>query len=293
MADQKLKVVFKRVYVLDDSDWIGSGEFYFKVTVAGAAVGDPKRTFDAVEKTWINLPEAQWSTVVNVTGKDKVEVRFQGMDADLISDDDLGTVGFNLKPPWTQRVFRQATNFYIIEWQVELEVAGKFGMHPPDTVFACRENNGSVDCTTVSGTGITARLEIHPVRPVPTVGLPPRAPFPAGTGPPEQNREGTIVLPDEPMNVVTNPSVRPMLSEPDPAPACGAAGRGRLVRRCRRPSPMPRRSSIPIISRMFWHLPTTTGGWSGRRAPRRALPAGRWRLSIPGPAQRPAARRMG
>ncbi len=33
MAEEKLKVIFKRVFVLDDSDWEGSGEFYFKVTV--------------------------------------------------------------------------------------------------------------------------------------------------------------------------------------------------------------------------------------------------------------------
>ncbi len=110
------------------------------------------------------------------------------MDQDLISDDDLGSVGANLRPPWAQRQFRQKTPYYILEWEVELRVDGAFGKHPPGAVFACRENNGSVDCTTVSGGQITSRLEIHPVRPVPTIGLPPQPPFPPGTGNPILNK---------------------------------------------------------------------------------------------------------
>jgi hypothetical protein len=51
----ELKVIFRRVYVIDDGDWLGSGEFYFNADVAGTAVGN-RRVFDAVEGTWINLP---------------------------------------------------------------------------------------------------------------------------------------------------------------------------------------------------------------------------------------------
>jgi hypothetical protein len=221
-AEEYIKIIFRRVYVIDDSDWIGSGEFYFIASVDGAPVGDRKRIFNAVERTWIPLSEAEWSAIVNVRDKAQVVVRFQGKDQDLVFDDDLGTVGWTLRPPWQQREFRQTTPYYTLEWSVQLEVAGTFGLHPAGEVFACRENDGSVDCTTVSGAGITARLELHPVRPVPTVGLPPRHPFPAGTGPEVTNSGGTSIAPADPVNIVPNPSVIPLLSAPAPAPAPAA-----------------------------------------------------------------------
>jgi hypothetical protein len=92
-AEEYIKIIFRRVYVIDDSDWIGSGEFYFIASVDGAPVGDRKRIFNAVERTWIPLSEAEWSAIVNVRDKAQVVVRFQGKDQDLVFDDDLGTVG--------------------------------------------------------------------------------------------------------------------------------------------------------------------------------------------------------
>jgi hypothetical protein len=39
-ADERIKVTFKRIFVLDSADWLGSGEFYFIASVDGQRVGD-------------------------------------------------------------------------------------------------------------------------------------------------------------------------------------------------------------------------------------------------------------
>lgn len=211
----EIKVIFNRVYVIDDADWFGSGEFYFIVSVDGRPVGDRHQIFNAVERQWINLPAAQWSAVVDVRGKNQVIIRFEGKDEDLVFDDDLGSVTHTLRPPWQQRDFRHSTRYYTIEWSVEVAVEGRFGRHLPNEVYACREHAGSLDCTTVSGVTIPARMEFHPVRPVPPAGLPPRPPLPAGT--PERavtNTGGAVVTPTDPINIIPNPSVIPILSPP-------------------------------------------------------------------------------
>ena len=98
-ADERIKITFRRVYVYKDADWFGSGEFYFVATVDGKPVGDKKKIFDAVEKTWITLPEAEWSAVVDVSAKASVVVTFRGYDEDVFFDDDLGGFTHTLKPP--------------------------------------------------------------------------------------------------------------------------------------------------------------------------------------------------
>ncbi|MEJ7712148.1 MAG: hypothetical protein WKF84_20380 [Pyrinomonadaceae bacterium] len=150
-ADERIKVIFKRLYVKNDADWFGSGEFYFIATVDGVAVGDRNQIFDAVEGTWINLPELRWSAVVDVSGKAQVVVRFEGMDEDLFFDDSLGVIQHTLRPNWEQKDHRHDTEYFTLEWSVELAIDGRFGRHAPSEVFACREHNGSADCTTVSG----------------------------------------------------------------------------------------------------------------------------------------------
>ncbi|MGK3963818.1 hypothetical protein WMF38_06525 [Sorangium sp. So ce118] len=218
---ERIKVTFNRVFVKNDADWFGSGEFYFIATVDGATVGD-RRTFDAREGQWIELPAAQWSAVVDVAGKASVVVRFEGKDDDVFFDDDLGTIGHTLRPPWTQRTFRAETEYFLLEWGVELEVEGRFGRHPPEAIFACRSHSGSLDCTTVSGVPRVARMEIHPVRPVPTGAMPPRDAFSPGTGPAVENNGGTTIRPGDPINIVPNPAVIPLLSPPAPAPPAAA-----------------------------------------------------------------------
>lgn len=76
-ADERIKIIFRRVFVRDDSDAFSDGEFYFIASVGGIAVGH-RRTFNAVENTTIELPAAEWSHVVNVAGHNTLVVSFQG-----------------------------------------------------------------------------------------------------------------------------------------------------------------------------------------------------------------------
>ncbi len=221
MAEQ-IKVILKRVFVKNDADWFGSGEFYFIATIDGNAVGDRNHIFDAREGHWIDLPADRWSAVVDVTGKNKVVVKFNGKDDDLFWDDDLGTINRYLSPPWAERTFRHDTEYFTLEWSVELMIDGAFGHHPPNDVFACRAAGGNASCTTVSGVPIVARIEIHQVRPVPPA-LPPRG-LPAGPVLGVDNNGGTNITPASDINVVPNPAVIPILTAPGgAAPAAGAA----------------------------------------------------------------------
>jgi len=211
-SDERIKVIFHRVYVKDDADTFGSGEFYFQASVDDISVGNPNTIYNAVEHRWIDLPEREWSRVVNVRRESEVMVRFQGKDEDVTFDDDLGTITHRLRRPWRQRRYRHSTQYYILEWSVELAVDGRFGRHAPNAVFACRARRGAGVCTTVSGARVVSRLEIHEVRPTPTTGLPPRPTFPAGTGPAVTNGGNTNVRPSDPINIIPNPAVIPVLA---------------------------------------------------------------------------------
>lgn len=209
-----IKVIFRRVYVRNDADTLGSGEFYFIASVDGAPVGDRRRIFEAVEGRWITLPEAQWSSApIDVRNKRQVTVRFQGKDEDTFSDEDLGTITHILRPPWSQRNFRHHTRYYLIEWSVELAVEGRFGRHAPNEVFACRENAGSASCTTVSGNTVVTRLEICPVSPTPAnADLPPRPALPAGTQGDQRDLAYAFLAPGLSINTISNPAVIPILT---------------------------------------------------------------------------------
>ncbi len=221
-ADERIKIIFKRVYVRNDADNVGSGEFYFVARVRGQPVGDPRRIYNAEEGRHIDLDEGQWSTIVNVLNTAEVEVSFQGKDEDPLVDDDLGTIRHTLRRPYTQRPFRHSTRHFILDWEVQLSVGGAFGRHPVNSVFACRQNTGSVTCTTVSGTSFPARMEIHPVRPVPAPPpasvLPVRPVFPAGTAAENTNARNTLVYANSPINIIPNPPVIPILGPPTAAP---------------------------------------------------------------------------
>jgi hypothetical protein len=227
-ADQRIKVILKRIHVLNDADLFGSGEFYFDAKIDSRAVGDKKRIFTAREGTWLNLG-ADWSLIVDVSSKAQVEVSFQGYDQDLVFDDNLGSVRHLLRPPWGARDYRHSTKYFLLEWSVELALAGTFGSHPPGAIFACRSHSGALTCNTVSGVFLESRLEFHQVVPVPpdTVTVPPRFPPrpPALSGVAKRNAPlaaGIAVTPASPINVLPNPAIIPVLSAPGAAPAAGA-----------------------------------------------------------------------
>jgi len=219
-ADERIKIIFRRVFVKDDADTFGSGEFFFDATVNGVAVGN-RQVFNAVENKSIILPEAAWSHILDVQNLDSFLVRFHGKDEDVFVDDDLGFIQHLLKRPYKQKLHRHSTPFYILDWEVQLAVDGAFGVHPPGDVFATRQNVGSVTCTTVSGTSFKARMEFHPVLPVPASGLPVRPAFPAGVlEEPLVPKPGLTPaeLVGAPINAIANPAVIPILGPPEAAP---------------------------------------------------------------------------
>lgn len=221
-ADERIKVIFKRVYVRNDADVFGVGEFYFTASVDSQAVGDRSRVFRAVERQNIILPAARWSIVVNVRNKASLLVSFRGDDDDPVRDDFLGQIRHTLRRPYRQRTFRHSTRYFVLDWEVQLVVAGRFGRHPADAVFATRQHVGSVTATTVSGRQIRTRLEIHPVRPTPSpppaTALPVRPAFPAGAPAAATNTAAATIRPNDPINSVPNPSVIPVLSPPTAQP---------------------------------------------------------------------------
>lgn len=47
MPDERIKVIFNRVFVKNDADWFGSGEFYFIATVDGAGAKADREAAEA------------------------------------------------------------------------------------------------------------------------------------------------------------------------------------------------------------------------------------------------------
>ncbi len=217
MPNEKIKVIFKRVYVINDGDWFGSGEFYFDAHVDGNQVGNIDLDFDAIEQHWIDLPEADWSAEVDVSGRDagSVVVSFHVKDRDLFWDDEMGSVTATLRPPWRQGLRRTRTENFILEWEVQLFAAGSFGEHPPAEVFACRDQPGGISCTTVSGHSFKVRMEFDEVRPTPPVASLPARPAWVVSPPAPTVNGGAITAPIAPgssLNTVPNPPVIPLLA---------------------------------------------------------------------------------
>jgi hypothetical protein len=216
MSVERIKVVFKQLYVRDDSDWWGSGEFYFIANVDGSRVGDSDRNrqiFEAVEGRAITLPQDRWSAEVDVRNKSEVRISFHVMEDDIFSDDDVGTVNYVLRPPWRQRRLQSRNRFFILYWQVQVPVRGRFGWHGPLEVAACRQRGSDTTCTTVTGNTVRHRIEICPVNPLLADNqLPSRPLFPAGTQ--GWDGEGTYFYlnPQNPINIFPNPPVIPILS---------------------------------------------------------------------------------
>src|SRR6266850_6953395 len=105
MPVNKIKISFVSVSVKDSADIWGDGDWVFKATIDGKAVGNPKTEFVAKERGIITLPP-EWSSEVDVNAKaqvsDRVKVTFSGTDLDWISDDDLGEVSYEFKYPFSQ-----------------------------------------------------------------------------------------------------------------------------------------------------------------------------------------------
>jgi hypothetical protein len=209
----RLKVIFRRLLVVNDAEWFGSGDFKFKATVDGQTIHD-ESVYEAHENRWVDLDPDQWSAIVDVHKKAQIKIKFEGRDEDVFWDQSLGSITYTLRPPYHQKRYRHSTEYFTLEWAVELEVDGAFGRHPTSSIFACRSAQGAVDCTTVSGKSLRLRVEVCPIRPVPPSNeLPPRPAFaptaPAGI----DNDAGTpLINPGDPINIISNPPFIPILT---------------------------------------------------------------------------------
>lgn len=224
----RIKIIFSRVHVINDADTFGSGEFYFEASIGGQTVGNRQTIFNAIEGRSFPLESRgadarPWWRIVDVdlpAYSAGVDISFQAYDKDVFVDDRLGAaIRDTVRPPWAQRTLRYPTRYFILEGRVELEVSGSFSSsHPGGAVFICRQESGSASYNTVSGVARRLRLEVHPVLPLPTTGLPPRGlptpsppPAPGLGGPTAPTAAHWTGTPAEP-NIFPNPPVIPILN---------------------------------------------------------------------------------
>jgi hypothetical protein len=238
MPVTKIKVSFDRVYVRDDGDVWGDGEWKFTASVDGVAVGEPDHEFCAVERTWIDLPADKWSREVDVSAKgpgSKVLVRFSGVDVDVFSDDKLGEVSAELKYPYRREstfalasprmsggLFFPDYQAYMVQITVKVvEIVATTTLTGPTSISVARAADGSSTLSTIGGTPVTPRIEVCPIIPVPAnafTRLPQRPPQPAGlaAGAPTAHAATVAMSPAPALNAIVNPSLIPILSASDP-----------------------------------------------------------------------------
>lgn len=209
IMNQKIKVIFEKVYVKAAEDIWGDPEWKFDAKIDGKQVGDPEEEFQAIPRQYIALPRT-WSAEVEISGTKVVPVKFKVEEAGGLWDSDVGSRTKELKWPFTegQRTIENP-NFKVF-FKVELEVLGEFGHHHGDEVFACRNHAGSQECTTVAGDPAKTRIEVCEVWPVPPAAhMPERLSSPGK--PTFKSTNGVKVAHNHPINVLPNPSVIPVL----------------------------------------------------------------------------------
>jgi len=229
----RIRVSFLEVYVLDDADAWGTGEWFMRATVDGRNVGDPEHEYEAREHRTFQLePRERWTCDVDVSAKgpgDTVLVTFRGTERDPVgSDEDLGEVRMLLRHPFRQEVdhwyqssivdgkrhYNVRIAVTIVEEHATTSLAGF------DDLRVSRGHAGATTFTaTTAGTAVTPRVEICPVIPVPEWRrLPPRPAFPptvaSGTDTPEAARVPPAA--GRPWNALPNPAVIPIIAPTDP-----------------------------------------------------------------------------
>lgn len=238
MPVTKIKIRLERVFVREDCDLFGDGEWKFNARIDGQQVGNPSQEFVAREREWIVLPEAQWSREVDVRAKgpgSSVRVTFKGTDVDVFCDDDLGEVSAEFRYPFrreqtiTLNSPRMSGGLFFPDYQAYsvkitmtiLEMVGTTTLTGPTSLAVSRQANGSSTLSTLSGSAVTPRIEVCPIVPVPANGLtrlPARPAQPAGLAPGRITAYGNpIDLTSSPaFNALVNPAVIPILATTDP-----------------------------------------------------------------------------
>lgn len=231
MADEKIKVTLKRVLFKRGGKKIpGSGVVGYDATIDKKRVGSATEMFKGAKGKWrflqsrrLAVHELGWSAEVNVKNKYQVVIKVECKDNDKEKPTTVGTVNVTLTWPYTQAFGALAdadNDLFMLQYDVELYVGGGFGRHQPNRLFACRQHTSSATATSVSGGKTGVRMEIHPVRPTPTKGLPtrPRSMRRRRIDPTQvvQNTAAVDVEPGSALNVIPNPSVIPILKPPLP-----------------------------------------------------------------------------
>ena len=229
MPDERIKVIFKRVEVRNNGDWVGAGEWYFRASVDGQELEREGRPTTSVRDNQpINLRQDFWFKIVDVTDRNKTEVPivFEAWDKDVTFNDAMGTFRYTLEKhgAWQQTGdLREPLENYTLVWEVQLEVGGVFDRHPASSVFATRRHTaGGVNFSTVTGVRRASRLEICPVWPVPPDASLPTRPPPGGVTVIRNGTAKAVVAGSDP-NIIPNPAVIPLLSAPAPAAGPAAA----------------------------------------------------------------------
>ncbi len=238
MPVTKIKIQIERVYVRDDCDLFGDGEWKFTARIDGQPVGNPNQEFVAREREWIVLPEDQWSREVDVRAKapgSSVRVSFKGTDVDVFCDDDLGEVSAEFRYPFRREQTitlispRMSGGLFFPDYQAYsvkikmtiLEIVGTTTLTGPTSLAVSRQADGSSTLSTLSGSAVAPRIEVCPIVPVPANGLtrlPQRPAQPAGLAPGRVTAHGNPIalVPVPDYNSLVNPSVIPILATSDP-----------------------------------------------------------------------------
>jgi len=172
--------------------------------------------FPVKKKHAFDLPKSSFSIEIDVTGQRSVEIGFIAKLHALGTTFDMGKVVHTLRAPFKQIIARIDTVKNFSVWMsVELLVRGRGGVQNPNEFFASRDTRGGKIMTTVSGKRVARWVEVCPVKPVPnaTRRWPVRPLLPAGTAAAFTDTSGvTTVLPNDDVNVITNPAVVPILT---------------------------------------------------------------------------------
>lgn len=230
MPLQTIKVRFLGVYVRDDSDFWGSGEWKLHATVDGRVVGNPSQIFEARRGEMI-VPR-DWTTIVDVsnhTNGDKIEIRLSVKEDDVFSDDELGEVKATLKYPYVEPdrwFFLQSPKvggkryYDFVGLALHHDQVASTNATGATRIPVTRTSHGGSVFNTVRGDTFTPRVDVHPVIPVPQppshVVRPVR--IPTGMAPAQVTPAAQVAAaPAAPnLNALVNPSVIPILSASDP-----------------------------------------------------------------------------
>jgi hypothetical protein len=228
----RIQVTFDEVFVLDDADAWGTGEWFMSGRIDGQDVGNPRHEFTARQRQSFNLePASNWTLEVDVSAKragDTVDILFQGIEHDPVGDNEnLGEVRAQLSYPFRQEINHwypsslvEGKRYYNLRLVVRiLDERATTSLTGFDDLRVSRAHSGATTFTaTTSGTAVTPRVEICPVIPVPEpTRLPPRPTFPPRVASGRDTAEAPRVPPAAGLafNALPNPSLIPVLNPTD------------------------------------------------------------------------------